>query len=119
MNKYCGQHFIIANEIQETEPTPPRTRSTLQHQYEDDENDEVKGEPVAEALIHNDQQFHHLKIMKSSVERPEQIPYEPIKPTKQKNKNRRIYSQVSELRIRSVTSEQAKTKYLLKKFRNQ
>lgn len=107
MNKYCGQHLIIANEIQEeSEPAFPthRTRSTL-HRYDDADNSgsdedasDGKGEPVAEALIQNDQQFHHLKILKSAGD--EQTPIEPpIKPTKSKNtnansKNRRVYSQV-------------------------
>lgn len=95
MNKYCGQHLIIANEIQPTEPdslpSPPRSHSPTW----DADNEPHKGEPVAEALIQNEQSFHHLKILKSSIEQPEQIPYEPIRPTKQKNKNRRVYSQVS------------------------
>lgn len=101
LNKYCGQHLIIANELQESDPSPAfpthRTRSTL-HRFETDGDDaaaEEKGEPVAEALIQNDQQFHHLKILKSSDEHAEHV--EPIKPIKQKNfaKNRRVYSQVS------------------------
>lgn len=95
MNKYCGQHLIIANEIQPTEPdslpSPPRSHSPTY----DADKEPPKGEPVAEALIQNEQSFHHLKILKSSIEQPEQIPYEPIRPTKQKNKNRRVYSQVS------------------------
>lgn len=92
VNKYCGQHLIVANEVQDVDSDPlplPRARSTP-------DDDEERAEPVAEALIQNDQNFHHLKILTSSAERPVHVPYEPIKPTKQKNKNRRIYSQVSD-----------------------
>lgn len=71
MNKYCGEHLIVANEIPTSEPSiqTHRTRSTLQLPHPEDdysENELGQDEPVAEALIQNDQILHHVKIIKSS-----------------------------------------------------
>lgn len=84
LNKYCGEHLIIANESPQLDPILPPTHhqravpdkqktaltsNTLELSDGNEADDgaaEVFDEPVAEALIQNEQAFHHLKILKSS-----------------------------------------------------
>lgn len=76
LNKYCGEHLVIANESPALDPTPPthqlrsinnKRKSLTSNTLElADDDAEVFDEPIAEALIQNEQTFHHLKILKSS-----------------------------------------------------
>lgn len=74
LNKFCGEHLVVVNEVAELEPEEtddmPQQRSLP---YENDVErvpiglrEENPGEPIAEALIQNEQMFHHLKILKPS-----------------------------------------------------
>lgn len=73
LNKYCGEHLVVVNEIQELEQEPdnvPHQRSLSNENdiervpsgFREENNDG----PIAEALIQNEQMFHHLKILKPS-----------------------------------------------------
>lgn len=97
MNKYCGELLNIGNEV---EPEPVKDI--------DDDSGERMSEPIAEARIHLDSNFHqftNLKIIKAESNETQQatVPrgrnnseikmLKIVEKDKQKNK---IYSQVSE-----------------------
>lgn len=107
LNKYCGEHLIIANESPISDPTPPthqlrsvrdKKKSLTSNTLElADDDAEVFDHPIAEALIQNEQTFHHLKILKSS---PQDEAYErqlaaaaEAKMDRQ-NPRKKVYSQV-------------------------
>lgn len=71
------------------------TSNTLE--LADDDDAEVFDEPIAEALIQNEQTYHHLKILKSS---PAEETYEQKLTAateaklNQQNRRKKVYSQV-------------------------
>lgn len=74
MNKFCGEHLVIGNEIEEPAAEPVR-----------------KGEPRAEARM-SDQQYHHLKILKQPKSNGQDDLQVDNKEARRKNQ--RIFSQV-------------------------
>lgn len=84
---FCGEHLLIGTEKHSVDEFTKTSHSN-----------ERKGEPVAEARIQNDQNFHHLKILKSgesndslgSIDSPSNNEKE-----KKRRKNHRVYSQVN------------------------
>lgn len=114
LNKYCGEHLIIANESPVSDPTPPthqlrsvrdKEKSLTSNTLElADDDSEVFDHPIAEALIQNEQTFHHLKILKSS---PQDEAYErqlaaaaEAKMDRQ-NPRKKVYSQVCGSRLKA------------------
>lgn len=120
LNKFCGEHLVVVNESPEPQPDYPTHQRSLPYfdsssdieRYSKDlhEANNVDREgPVAEALIQNEQMFHHLKILKpspsemenerrKSVSAGEQLAID--KPTPRKG----VYSQVWSLSIYSCFS---------------
>lgn len=107
MNKFCGEHLIVVNETPEPAlEYPPSTQQRslsdendidkLSSSLREDDNDIERNGPVAEALIQNEQMFHHLKILKPS---PSEMENERRKSASQAEKlekqpARKVYSQV-------------------------
>lgn len=96
MNKYCGEHLIVVNESPVPEPTYHSQRSLSNNGNDDTEKNDVDSNgPVAEALIQNEQMFHHLKILKPS---PSEMQNERIDSTgssKKQAMRKGVYSQVN------------------------
>lgn len=102
LNKYCGEHLIVVNESPEPElisPTQQRSvpdeNNTGSGALRDDNSVERDG-PVAEALIQNEQMFHHLKILKPSPSELENEQRQSISQFEklEKKSPRKVYSQV-------------------------
>lgn len=101
VNKFCGEHLIIANESPVPDPTyhPTQQRSPSENDIEIDSsgNENKLDGPVAEALIQNEQMFHQLKIWKPS---PSELENERKKAAavnnayKQPSIRKGVYSQV-------------------------
>lgn len=104
LNKFCGEHLIVVNETPEPEPILPTQQRSLtdDNNFEhgssrlDEENSVERDGPIAEALIQNEQMFHHLKILKPS---PTELENERRKSISQSEKlekpsPRKVYSQV-------------------------
>lgn len=69
MNKYCGEYITIGNEVW------PETASNDKSDDDDDDSGERLSEPVAEARIHQEQNFHqftNLKIIKAEKNESQQ-----------------------------------------------
>lgn len=68
MNKFCGEHLKVTNESPEPELELSLHQRSVTNEN-DMQNDDVgahRNGPIAEALIQNEQMFHHLKILKPS-----------------------------------------------------
>lgn len=68
MNKFCGEHLKVTNESPEPElELSLHQRSvTNENDMQNDDGGAHRNGPIAEALIQNEQMFHHLKILKPS-----------------------------------------------------
>lgn len=82
LNKYCGEHLTIGNEIVHWPDILPETFTRTKK----------KGDPIAEARV-SDQNFHHLKILKSS--NPDERSINESGGVNRKAKAQRVFSQVN------------------------
>lgn len=106
LNKFCGEHLIVVNESPEPEleyPPTPHHRSLPEENDIDrgglrDENGIERNGPVAEALIQNEQMFHHLKILKPS-------------PSEMENERRKSASQAEKIDKPATTRARARKVY--------
>lgn len=100
LNKFCGEHLIVVNESPEPAleyPSPTQQRSLpdendierMSSSLREEDNGIERNGPVAEALIQNEQMFHHLKILKPS-------------PSETENERRKSASQAEKLEKQSV-----------------
>ncbi|XP_031624610.1 uncharacterized protein LOC116341594 isoform X2 [Contarinia nasturtii] len=104
LNKFCGEHLVVVNESPEPEPEigdSPEPRS-LPNENEieripsglQEENGVEREGPIAEALIQNEQMFHHLKILKPSPSEMENQRRKSTAEAQQIDKPRKgVYSQ--------------------------
>lgn len=92
MNKFCSEHLLIGNEIQQHHQPPTENKVKNSNR-----EPEPKGEPVAEARIQtNEQSFHqftNLKILKSADSYNGTNNGQPVH--ENYRKKQRVYSQVS------------------------
>lgn len=68
LNKFCGEHLKLTNESPDPEPELSLQQRSVSNgdDIQSDDNSMQRDAPIAEALIQNEQMFHHLKILKPS-----------------------------------------------------
>lgn len=104
LNKFCGEHLVVVNESPEPDPIPPPHQRSLSNDIEKkyssltrEANLVDRDGPIAEALIQNEQMFHHLKILKPSPSEMENERRKSVAASEQVEKpapRKGIYSQV-------------------------